>query len=412
MTEIVAKPTVQRPRCYHAYPESPRIEAGPLMRRGRLDGTDRLQRCGSGQPSVLDTLDPADAAVLRQHRFDEDTFMRLKAGLAGGRWEQGANAIDGKVAPPGPGVVRPWPTGEEAQRLRALGTQALERGDVACLVLNGGMATRFGGVVKGVVPVLRGHSFLNLKLEDIAMAPGKSPVFLMNSFATEADTRRHLAGFAALPLHFVNQNISLRLTPEGEIFTGADGRASLYAPGHGDVFQALQRSPEFLAWVERGGKAVMVSNVDNLAATLDPLVVGAFLEGQKDALVEVAPKWKGDAGGAPAEVNGRVEIVEGFRFPKHFDQDSIPVFNTNTMWFDARVFARELPLQWFRADKKVDGEPVVQFERLMGQATANLESAYLEVPREGPDGRFMPVKEPKDLDTLRPAIAARLGRVA
>ncbi|MEO0813608.1 MAG: UTP--glucose-1-phosphate uridylyltransferase, partial [Myxococcota bacterium] len=241
-------------------------------------------------------------------------------------------------------------------------------------------------------------------------SPGNTPVFLMNSFATDSDTRAHVAEMGIdVPLHYVHQNISLRLRPDGEIYRDSKGAPSFYAPGHGDVFPALQRSAEFREWAKAGGKAVMVSNVDNLAATLDPLVVGAYLECGKRCMVEVAPKWDGDAGGAPAEVNGRVEIVEGFRFPPDFDQDSIPVFNTNTMWFDASVFLEDAPLQWYRADKKVGGDPVVQFERLMGERTSSLDSAYLEVPRDGAQGRFMPVKAPADLDTLRPEIKARLG---
>ena len=73
--------------------------------------------------------------------------------------------------------------------LERIGREALQKGEVGVVVLNGGMATRFGGVVKGVVPVLgKDRSFLGLVLEDVkkaeARAGGKVPVFLMNSFAT------------------------------------------------------------------------------------------------------------------------------------------------------------------------------------------------------------------------------------
>ena len=43
-------------------------------------------------------------------------------------------------------------------RLEILGSAAIERGEVAVAVLNGGMATRFGGVVKGTVPALGGRA--------------------------------------------------------------------------------------------------------------------------------------------------------------------------------------------------------------------------------------------------------------
>ena len=45
-----------------------------------------------------------------------------------------------------------------------LGREALASGQVGVAVLNGGMATRFGGVVKGVVEAIGNRSFLELKL--------------------------------------------------------------------------------------------------------------------------------------------------------------------------------------------------------------------------------------------------------
>ena len=47
---------------------------------------------------------------------------------------------------------------------------AIERGEIAAVVLAGGMATRFGSQVKALAPVLEGHglSFLDLKLADLS----------------------------------------------------------------------------------------------------------------------------------------------------------------------------------------------------------------------------------------------------
>ena len=58
-------------------------------------------------------------------------------------------------------------------------------------MLNGGMATRFGGVVKGVVDVIDGRSFLELKLAQ-ARRSGPLPFVIMNSFATDDATKEHL----------------------------------------------------------------------------------------------------------------------------------------------------------------------------------------------------------------------------
>jgi predicted DNA repair protein MutK len=45
---------------------------------------------------------------------------------------------------------------------------------LGAVVLAGGMATRFGGVVKAVVPVLDGKSFLELKHDDLARVSAKA----------------------------------------------------------------------------------------------------------------------------------------------------------------------------------------------------------------------------------------------
>jgi UTP--glucose-1-phosphate uridylyltransferase len=362
-------------------------------------------------------LSPDEAETLSRFGFDLETWSRLQKLLAAGEFPLDRNQLREPIAPPAPSDLTPWPdTGTSAAlEDERLGQEALAQGRVAVCVLNGGMATRFGGKVKGVVEVVDGLSFLALKLGDVARAPGRVTTFLMNSFATERDTRDHLEknshfGLDPKTVHSLTQRISIRLTPQGDVFKDERGRASLYAPGHGDLFEVLAGSTAFTEFVAHGGKIVLVSNVDNLAATLSPRVIGAHLRAGNAVTVEVAPRAPNDKGGAPARVRGRVEVLEGFRFPPSFDIAQIPVFNTNTMLVDVAAVRADYPLTWFRADKTVDGRQAVQFERLMGEVTAFASSTFLAVPRDGPEGRFMPVKTPEDLITVRPAVRERFGR--
>jgi UTP--glucose-1-phosphate uridylyltransferase len=238
--------------------------------------------------------------------------------------------------------VIPLPTLGSSERadLNTLGNDAIRAGKVAAVVLAGGMATRFGGVVKAAVEVARGKTFLDLKLADIRAsaerAKGRVPTYLMTSFATDADVRRmaELATTAAAPVTTFAQFVALRLTQEGALFRDSQGKVSPYAPGHGDLSFALRASGALAKLREQGVEHIYMSNVDNLAATLDPAIIGAHLKAHKAISVEVADKAKGDKGGAPARVAGVLQIVEGFRFPKAFDQDSIPVFNTNSFVID------------------------------------------------------------------------------
>ncbi|MCA9603342.1 MAG: UTP--glucose-1-phosphate uridylyltransferase, partial [Myxococcales bacterium] len=153
---------------------------------------------------------------------------------------------------------------------------------------------------------------------------------------------------------------------------------------------------------------LFMSNVDNLAATLDPAVIGAHVAHGAAITVEVVQKEAGDAGGAPARVDDVLQIVESFRFPPGFDAATIPVFNTNTFVFTAADIDRDFELSWFTVKKKVDGSEVVQFERLVGELTAFLPMRALRVERHGPDARFQPAKDPEELAARRDEIRAIL----
>jgi UTP--glucose-1-phosphate uridylyltransferase len=263
------------------------------------------------------------------------------------------------------------------------------------------MATRFGGVVKAAVPVTHGKTFLGLKVADVAKLAMPVPIYVMTSFAThdridEQIRDEKLAGVETFP-----QFVSLRLTGDGGLFREPDGTLSPYATGHGDLTFALRASGILKRFRERGGKLLFMSNVDNLGATLDPAIIGAHLAAGKAITAELVRKEKGDKGGAPARLDGVPQIIEAFRFPPAFDQDSIPLFNTNTFVFDAAAIDRDFDLTFFRVEKKVDNAKVIQFERLVGQLTAFLPTHFLEVPRGGGSGRFQPVKDPEELEHRR-----------
>ncbi|MBI2894376.1 MAG: UTP--glucose-1-phosphate uridylyltransferase [Deltaproteobacteria bacterium] len=354
-------------------------------------------------------LGPGQLEALERYWFDPTRLAghrdRLRTGAA-----LDTNAVRGELRAPAPGDIPtlPPPGSTERQRLGLIGSEAIGRGQVAAVILNGGMATRFGGVVKASVEALPSRSFLDLKLADARAsarrAGGHVPVFLMNSFATDEPTGALLAAMGAREVGTFAQSVSLRLSPAGDLFLGKDGLASLYAPGHGDLVDALRRGT--LAKLRATGvRALVMSNVDNLAASVDPAIVGFHLDQPANQMtVEVVRKDPGDKGGAPAWLSGRLEVIESFRFPASFDQDSIPVFNTNTFVLDVAALDREFPLDFFAVSKTVDDKKAIQFERLAGQLSAFLATRYLEVPRTGPEGRFLPAKDPEELAARRSQI--------
>ncbi|MGB5313624.1 MAG: UTP--glucose-1-phosphate uridylyltransferase, partial [Polyangiales bacterium] len=328
-------------------------------------------------------IDAGTAEILQRYGFEDIPFDSLRKRLLSGEVGADQNRIVGQVEPPDEGDLRALPPlgGDVRKALSERGQEAMRRGEVASVILAGGMATRFGGVVKAAVEVLDGQSFLELKLKDIAAVAERAdatiPVYLMTSFATHEAIQAMAEPLSTeqCPILSFPQFISLRITPEGELFRDASGALSPYAPGHGDLTFALRRSGVLQRFRKAGGKTLMMSNVDNLTATLDPAVIGAHLEAGTALTAEMAPKEPGDKGGAPARVDGRAQIVEAFRFPEDFDQERIPVFNTNTFVLDAEAIDSDFPLTWFAVNKTVDGKPAVQFERLVGELTAFLESS-------------------------------------
>lgn len=358
-------------------------------------------------------LDPQQLTFLGRYGFDAELLQRWRADLAAGKLSKETNAVTGDLLAPPPGTIQKLPPRDSKayRELKALGAAAIARGELGVVVLNGGMATRFGGVVKGVVPVLGpARTFLGLSVEDVLSAGqacgGRIKFYCMNSFATDEATKRHFAehaDFGAAPgqIEHFTQFVSVRLTPDGDLFQTADGEISPYGPGHGDFAAAFRAAGLLASFRAGGGKYLLVRNVDNLGARVDPAVLGHHIHSGGEATVEVAPKWPEDVGGSPFLYLGKTQLIESVRYAPGFDPNIVDVFNTNTFTFSAAALDRDFDLGWYYVEKKVDGQKAVQIEHLIGEMTAHLETSFLQVRRNGRDCRFLPVKTPDDLDAAR-----------
>jgi UTP--glucose-1-phosphate uridylyltransferase len=153
----------------------------------------------------------------------------------------------------------------------------------------------------------------------------------------------------------------------------------------------------------------MVSNVDNLFARLDPVVLGMHIRGGRPMTAEVAENT-GTPGGAPARVDGKPMLLESMRFPADFDQSRLPSVNVNTVTFDLDALDRDFDLTRLYVEKKVEGRTAVQLEHLFHEASAFMPTTYLEVPVTGPASRFLPIKTPQDLETAQDELRALVKR--
>jgi UTP--glucose-1-phosphate uridylyltransferase len=361
----------------------------------------------------LDTLDQETLKHLHHAGFDKERLIALAATLGADPGERDRrNRVSGAVTGPTEDELLSMPkTGsEERARLAKVGAEALSRGELAFIVLAGGMATRMGGVVKALVEAMPGRTFLSLRLAENKNASQRAgrtiPLWLMTSDATDGPIRDALAAaHAPANVRAFMQNLSVRLTPDGHVFLDSQKKPSLHASGHGDLVDAVRRSGYLDEFVKAGGKYVWIANLDNLGASIDPAILGKFMETSRDVMVEVCEKAPGDKGGIPVHALGKLQVLEEFRLPMGFDASTVRVFNTNTFLVRAdKLQTAHIDWNFFQVEKKVEGAPAIQYERLLQELTSALPSAYLTVPREGSDSRFLPVKDHDELARRKDAI--------
>ncbi|MBX3183125.1 MAG: UTP--glucose-1-phosphate uridylyltransferase [Polyangiaceae bacterium] len=358
-------------------------------------------------------------AELKAHGFEPEAFIARAAAHLSGRT---TSQVTGQVTPPLPEDIAELPRGDAERRaLIELGLSVLAEGACALVVLAGGMATRMGGVVKALVPAVDDQRFLDLRLREVATLGARCPLWLMTSEATEAPLRRALQEepgatlSANLSVSSFRQDLSLRFTSSGALLRGAEGELMSHAPGHGDLPDALARSGLLTHFMASGGRLVLITNVDNLGACLDPLLIGWHLSHGAEVSCEVVDKQGTDRGGVPVRLDGRPVILEELRLPASFDPSQVSVFNTNTFWVNAQALAAlpqsEHRFSYFAVEKRHGERRFLQLERLLGEITSFLPTRFVRVPRDGAAARFLPVKDHDELiarqDTIRQVLAAR-----
>ena len=120
-----------------------------------------------------------------------------------------------------------------------------------------------------------------------------------------------------------------------------------------------------------------------------------------------ARRRRGTGAESPSTPRAGSRCLEEFRLPQDFDASQVRVFNTNTFLVRADVLeTAKIEWNWFEVEKKVDGLPAIQFERLLQELTAATAATYIRVPRNGSSSRFLPVKDHEELGRRRAEIEA------
>jgi UTP--glucose-1-phosphate uridylyltransferase len=301
---------------------------------------------------------------------------------------------------------------------------------VVVIKLNGGLATTMGlRGPKSLMEARDGRSFLDLIVGQVLDLRERHdvrvPLVLMNSEATRAASLAALAAYPTLSdagsteLDFLQSMIPKLLASSlAPVSWPRDPALEWCPPGHGDVYGALRRSGMLASLLERGFRYAMISNADNLGATLEPRVAAYMASEGIPFLMEAIIGTEAERKGghiARRRADGRLVLRETAQTPPE-DQDSFRDFrhwryyNTNNLWVDLQALADalsesdgvlELPLivNHKTVDPRDSSSPeVLQLESAMGAAIGLFEGArVLCVPRM----RFAPVKTTDDLLVLR-----------
>ncbi len=284
---------------------------------------------------------------------------------------------------------------------------------VAMIKLNGGRSTTMGGdVPKGILEAKNGLSYLEIIVAQTRAIEQKwgirVPLILMNSFFTHGPSMKLMERLDYPVWTFLQSQVP-RLT-RNTLAPLDTGTADDWAPaGHGEVYFALSESGMLDKLLRRGYRWVFISNVDNLAAAVEPWILGLLEADGIEFLMEIIDRAPEDKkGGTLVLKDGHpclLEIAQVAPDEKKLfmDIERFRVFNTNNIWVDLMSLERvladgSLQLPIIQNFKTIRETPIVQLETAMGAAIDCFpRSRGLRVNRD----RFFPTKKAGDLFVLQ-----------
>lgn len=222
----------------------------------------------------------------------------------------------------GPLPVLPRTTPPE---VRALGEEALRRGEVAVLLVAGGQGSRLGfEQPKGMYPVgpVSKATLFQIHAEKVLAVTRRYgrpvPFLVMTSGATHAETVAFFGAnnFFGLPredvVFFQQGTMPAVDIATGKLLLEAPGKLFLSPNGHGGTLTALRETGTLAKMQARGVRHVFYFQVDNaLVKVCDPDFLGNHIQHRSEASSKVVYKERPEEKvGILAVVNGRCAILE------------------------------------------------------------------------------------------------------
>ena len=286
-------------------------------------------------------------------------------------------------------VTRDGVVGEE---VAALGTAALQNGEVAVVTLAAGAGSRWtqgAGVVKALHPFckfagrhrtfIETHLAKSRRVSRLAGVP--LPHLFTTSYLTQTPTGEFLDrqkgyDYPGRLLLSPGKSVGLRLVPtvrdlrfaweempqqmldeqqqkvreslrhaliqwargagEAEDYTDNLPLQCLHPVGHWYEVPNLLRNGVLAGLLaERPQlKYLLLHNINTLGADVDPSLLGLHIRSGACLTFEVISRRLEDRGGGLARVNGRVRLVEGLAMPREEAEFALSYYNSNTCWID------------------------------------------------------------------------------
>ena len=331
---------------------------------------------------------------------------------------------------------------EKEESLRDLGREVIRKGELMAIDLVAGMATGFGGTAKGAVQAHldarydyeKGITYLDIKRRNYlalqkmckrhliaaAMVSDETEPHVIESlrnfakdnkvepvFIRDGESRENVKKIfdkykdkwaSSIIIPIIRQPSTLYISQDGKYI------GDTYMKGHGDFYEVVKSQLKDIIGIA-GIKYIFSSNIDNTGAWISSSILGYFVERVQqegiEAIVEMAEKFEGDKGGAPALINNVLTVLEEAFVPDEWkdqflDRKVFPYMNTNTFWFSAQALLNKdfsLPLMISKKEKKGD-QIFLKVESIMAHGLEQLKWKALVVNR---GLRFIPEKYLTDL---------------
>lgn len=207
----------------------------------------------------------------------------------------------------------------------AIGERALMAGEVAALVVAGGLGSRLGFEhPKGLYPIgpVTRKSLFQVHAEKVLARSRRHgrpiPLLVMTSHATHAETVYYFEkhAFFGLPrseVHFFQQGTMPALDlATGRVLLEHPGRLFAGPDGHGGTLTALSQSGLLARLADHGVRHIFYWQVDNpLVKIADPTFLGQHIRASADVSSKVIPKdGPHDKLGNFVLIDGRLAMIE------------------------------------------------------------------------------------------------------